>query len=222
MIESVRDVFPYLLLMAASAITADAVWDVLRIRRRRLLRREADDNLEADFMVAWHLTTQQLPEDPYVALLNSPFRHLFSFLSEMNSNRVGRSLTTTVKSTEPTPGGSKMATVTIQFDTSEDISGLIAALSGGSAPAAPAEAAKPAATKTAKAAAKPAAAAEADDAPAAAEGPTLDDAIERATTLVSEGKAAQVKAALTSVGAKRVSELTDKTIGGFMDALDMA
>lgn len=213
--------------MAASAITADAVWDVLRIRRRRLLRREADDNLEADFMVAWHLTTQQLPEDPYVALLNSPFRHLFSFLSEMNSNRVGRSLTTTVKSTEPTPGGSKMATVTIQFDTSEDISGLIAALSGGSAPAAPAEAAKPAATKTAKAAAKPAAAepeaaAEADDAPAAAEGPTLDDAIERATTLVSEGKAAQVKAALTSVGAKRVSELTDKTIGGFMDALDMA
>lgn len=37
--------------------------------------------------------------------------------------------------------------------------------------------------------------------------PTLEDAVSRATALVSEGKAAAVKAALARVGVSRVSEL---------------
>ncbi len=44
--------------------------------------------------------------------------------------------------------------------------------------------------------------------PISDEGPTLGDAVSRATQLVSDGKAATVKAALAKVGAKRVSELS--------------
>lgn len=51
--------------------------------------------------------------------------------------------------------------------------------------------------------------------------PTLDDAVARATALVSEGKAAAVKAALATAGSKRVSELaTPAKIQIFLDALD--
>jgi hypothetical protein len=83
------------------------------------------------------------------------------------------------------------------------------------APAAPAK----------KAAAAPAEAEEPGEAPATnggeeGEGPTLADAVARATDMVSNGQAAQVKAALTTVGAKRVSELEEDKIADFLAALD--
>jgi hypothetical protein len=54
------------------------------------------------------------------------------------------------------------------------------------------------------------------DAPA---GGTMEDAVALATSLVSNGKAAQVKAALADCGAKRVSELADDKIASFIAAL---
>ncbi len=53
---------------------------------------------------------------------------------------------------------------------------------------------------------------EADDA-------TMEDAVQLATKLVSEGKAAQVKEALRGVGAKRVSELKGDAIATFIASL---
>jgi hypothetical protein len=49
--------------------------------------------------------------------------------------------------------------------------------------------------------------------------PTLDDAVERATALVTDGKSAQVKKALAAVGAKRVSELAEDDVAAFLEAL---
>lgn len=51
------------------------------------------------------------------------------------------------------------------------------------------------------------------------EGPTLEDAVKRATELVAAGKAAAVKAALAGAGVKRVSELSGAKIATFLDAL---
>ena len=48
---------------------------------------------------------------------------------------------------------------------------------------------------------------------------TLQDAIDRATELVSSGKSAQVKAALAQVGAKRVSDIKPSNLKKFIDAL---
>lgn len=48
---------------------------------------------------------------------------------------------------------------------------------------------------------------------------TLQDAIDRATELVSSGKSAQVKAALAKVGAKRVSDIKPSNLKKFIDAL---
>lgn len=58
------------------------------------------------------------------------------------------------------------------------------------------------------------------DAPEPTDGPTMTDAVARATTLVSEGGAAKVKEALATVGAKRVSEMDEKDIPAFLAALD--
>lgn len=49
---------------------------------------------------------------------------------------------------------------------------------------------------------------------------SLATAITKATELVSNGESAKVRAALAAVGAKRVSELTIKTIPAFLEALD--
>jgi DNA-binding protein YbaB len=49
--------------------------------------------------------------------------------------------------------------------------------------------------------------------------PTMEDAVAAATKLVSEGKAADVKKALASVGAKRVSEVTEANLAKFVKAL---
>lgn len=45
------------------------------------------------------------------------------------------------------------------------------------------------------------------------------EAVRRATEMVSSGKAAEVKAALASVGAKKVSELSDDQVGPFLTAI---
>lgn len=49
--------------------------------------------------------------------------------------------------------------------------------------------------------------------------PTMQDALDAAGALVSEGKAPQVKAALAKAKAKKVSELTAESIPVFLDAL---
>jgi preprotein translocase subunit SecD len=104
---------------------------------------------------------------------------------------------------------------------------------GATAPVAPkteiAETAAPAPAKKAEPA-KKAAAPKAEPAPepkpepeaeaVASSGATLTDAVEAATKLVSEGKAAKVKAALAEAGAKRVSELAEGDIPAFLAALD--
>lgn len=77
----------------------------------------------------------------------------------------------------------------------------------------------------AKAAAKAALVTKADDsapvAVAAADGEvTLADAVAQATELVKQGKAADVKAALATVGATRVSELKGAKIATFLEALN--
>lgn len=89
----------------------------------------------------------------------------------------------------------------------------------------PAKAVKAPPKAAAKAAPAAAAAPVEDEKPAEDEDivggePSLSDAIARATELVSSGKTAQVKAALGEVGAKRVSELTAKTLVPFLAALD--
>jgi hypothetical protein len=50
-------------------------------------------------------------------------------------------------------------------------------------------------------------------------GVTMDDAVKLAIELVSAGKANDVKAALTDLGAKRVSELSGGAIGEFISRL---
>jgi hypothetical protein len=49
---------------------------------------------------------------------------------------------------------------------------------------------------------------------------TLEDAITLATKMVSEGNQAAVKAAITSVGAKRVSEMKGDQIAKFISILE--
>lgn len=125
--------------------------------------------------------------------------------------------------------------ITINLGTplSDDDRDLLRLLAGGAAPAAAAEKAPSAPEKAAPAprkasAKKPAKVAEPEpedveedveeDAPAAAD-VTREDVVARATELVSSGKAAQVKAALKSVGAGRVSDVEDDDLATLMDAL---
>lgn len=118
--------------------------------------------------------------------------------------------------------------ITIHSDSDNPLSdfelGLLQALAdqNGAAPAAKAPAAKTTpAAKPAAAKVTPPAAAETEDEDVLGGGEaTLEDAVARATALVSSGKTADVKAALAVVGAKRVSELSGAKIQGFLDALD--
>lgn len=77
----------------------------------------------------------------------------------------------------------------------------------------PAKKAAPAkkATKAKKADPEPEPEPDEDDA-----APTMSDAVAAATQLVSSGEASKVKAALTAVGAKRVSEMKDEDIPAFL------
>lgn len=49
--------------------------------------------------------------------------------------------------------------------------------------------------------------------------PTMEDAVARATELVSEGRTADVKGALANLGVKRVSELEESQIAEFLEAV---
>ena len=49
--------------------------------------------------------------------------------------------------------------------------------------------------------------------------PTMEDAVSLATKMVSDGKTAEVKAALAAVGAKRVSEISEAKIAEFIGEL---
>ena len=53
-----------------------------------------------------------------------------------------------------------------------------------------------------------------------ADGPTVDDAVARAASLLSEGRADAVKAALASLDINRVSQLKPSQVGAFLEALD--
>ena len=50
--------------------------------------------------------------------------------------------------------------------------------------------------------------------------PTLDDAVAKATALVADGKAKEVKAALDKVGAKKVSALEASQVAEFLAELE--
>lgn len=52
------------------------------------------------------------------------------------------------------------------------------------------------------------------------DGPTLADAVKKATALISGGSSAKVRAALKKVGAPRVSELQEDQVAEFLAALD--
>ena len=124
----------------------------------------------------------------------------------------------------------------IQFNTEEltQLDRKVLALLAGVDDPAPEKAAAPAPEKAAspaKKASPPKAAAPApapveepesaaeEEAPAADGEPTLDDAIAIAAKMISDGKSAQVKAALADVGAKRVSGIDADQIGTFLAAL---
>ena len=88
--------------------------------------------------------------------------------------------------------------------------------------AAPPAKAEEAPAKPAPKAAPPAKPAPKAAPPAKAESgaPTLSDAVATATKLVSSGKTSVVKAALETVGAARVSELSEDKIADFLSALE--
>lgn len=52
------------------------------------------------------------------------------------------------------------------------------------------------------------------------DGPTMEQAVEKATELVTEGRAADVKGALATFGVKRVTELDESKLGEFLALLD--
>lgn len=124
--------------------------------------------------------------------------------------------------------------ITITLDTeslSETDKQILSSLSGAaavvgdqasapSAKSAPTTKAEPKATKKAEPKAVQKAEPEDDDDDSDGDdGATLQDAIDLATKVVSEGKAKAVKAALTSAGVKRVSELKASQVAAFMAEL---
>jgi hypothetical protein len=107
-----------------------------------------------------------------------------------------------------------------------DVNFLRVLVGDAPAPAEAAPAAKKATAKKAAAKPEPTPEPEADEAvaddssDADADAPTLEDAVALATKLVSAGKSKEVKAALTDVGAKRVSEVDEDKIGELIAALE--
>lgn len=103
------------------------------------------------------------------------------------------------------------------IDTTEELSAqdlqILSLLTGGTAPAAAAP--KVSAKKTATPDPEPAA----EEDLVGGDAPTMADAVALATKLVSAGQSAKVKEALADTGAKRVSELSDDAIAGFVAAL---
>jgi hypothetical protein len=113
----------------------------------------------------------------------------------------------------------------ISINTDEGLSDLdkqiLGVLAGGAtapAPAAKAPAAKKTAAPKTEKVEEPADDEPADDADEPAAN-TLEDAVALATKMVSAGDAAKVKAALNSVGAKKVSEVPEDKVDEFIAAL---
>lgn len=109
-------------------------------------------------------------------------------------------------------------TISISFDPNDaaDVEYVQSLLGGAEAPAA--APAKKAAPK--KAAAKaPEPEPEAEEEAGDDEGVTLQQCIDRATELVSEGRAAEVKGALSNLGVKRVGELEESQYEEFLAAI---
>lgn len=114
-------------------------------------------------------------------------------------------------------------TITLDTESKQDMTALAALVSNlsGDAPS-PAAAAKTTAKKTAAAPPKDEPKTDedsSDDAAAGNDGETLEDAVKMATELVSSGQAAKVKAALATVGAKRVSEIPEDKVADFIAEL---
>lgn len=116
----------------------------------------------------------------------------------------------------------------IHIDTSEPLSDtdkqVLAVLTGKEAttPAAKVNtvAAKPAAKPAPEKDVEPDPEPEPDADADAGDGVSLEDARALASKMVSNGEAAKVKAALTSVGAKKISEVDDDSVQAFYDALN--
>jgi hypothetical protein len=112
--------------------------------------------------------------------------------------------------------------ITLTFDTDNLTPGQQVALGSlvgiaeGSAVETPAPAK---ATPAKKAAAKPEPTPDPEPAEDEASEATLEDAVALATKMVSNGEAKKVKAALSDVGAKKVSEIPADKVGDFVAAL---
>lgn len=105
--------------------------------------------------------------------------------------------------------------ITLSFDPqdSDDVAKVLEII--GETPEAE-EAPKAAAKPKGKAKPAPAPEPEEDE---ATDGPTLEDAVARASELVAEGRANDVRGALANLGVKRVSELEESQVAGFLEAL---
>lgn len=111
-------------------------------------------------------------------------------------------------------------TVAISFDPNDaDDVAYVQALIGGEEPEAPAP--TPAKKAPAKKAAAKAVAAAVEEEPEAEaeEGATLQACIDKATELVAEGRAAEVKGALKNLGVARVGELEESQYEEFLAAI---
>jgi len=112
-------------------------------------------------------------------------------------------------------------TIAISFDPNDpaDVEFVNSLLAAGDAPA-PAPK-KAAAKKTAaKADPEPEPEEAEEETEAESNGPTLEQAVERATELVSEGRAADVKGALAKFNVRRVSELAEDQVAEFLEIIN--
>lgn len=107
---------------------------------------------------------------------------------------------------------------TITFDPTDadDVEWVQNLLSTPEPDEAPAAAPKKAAPKKAAAAA----AEEPAEDEGGEDGPTLQECINKATELVGEGRAAEVKGALANLGVKRVGELEESQYAAFLEAIN--
>lgn len=111
-------------------------------------------------------------------------------------------------------------TITVSFDPNDasDVEYVQALLAGEEAAPAPTPAKKAPAKKAAAAAAPPAEEEATEEEPADGE-VTLQQCIDKATELVGEGRAAEVKGALATLGVKRVGELEESQYAEFFEAI---
>lgn len=109
--------------------------------------------------------------------------------------------------------------ITITFDTDTEEGAAILALLSPKPAAVPPPVKKATAKKAAAKKAEPEPEEDEDEDEDLVGEPTRADAVARATELVAEGKAPDVKAALGELGVKRVAELKDSQIAEFLDLL---